>query len=64
MSGSGGDPSAAIIELAESDKIDLVVDDFPRPHRLCLVYGSVAEKVLHNARCPLMFVRTLESEGL
>ena len=60
----GGDPSSAIIELAESDKVDLVVmTSHGRTGLARWVYGSVAEKVLHHARCPLMFVRALESEA-
>ena len=53
-----GDPASKIIELAESDAIDLVVmSSHGRTGLARWVYGSVAEKVLHNARCPLMLVR-------
>lgn len=53
-----GDPASKIIELAESDAIDLVVmSSHGRTGLARWVYGSVAEKVLHNARCPLLLVR-------
>ena len=59
-----GDPSSCIIELAESDAVDLVVmSSHGRTGLARWVYGSVAEKVLHNVRCPMMLVRNLLEES-
>ena len=53
-----GDPAAQIVELAESEHVDLVVmSSHGRTGLTRWIYGSVAERVLHNARCSLMVVR-------
>lgn len=56
-----GDPSAVLVELANQQNIDLVVlSSHGRTGLARLVYGSVAEKVLHRARCPMLLVRPTE----
>jgi nucleotide-binding universal stress UspA family protein len=53
-----GDAAAIILDLAEREAVDLIVmathgrTGIPR-----WVYGSVAEKVLQAARCPVLLVR-------
>ena len=53
-----GDPGRVIIEMAESTEIDLVIlSSHGRTGLARWVYGSVAEKILHQARCPMMLIR-------
>jgi nucleotide-binding universal stress UspA family protein len=53
-----GDPGKVIIEIAESSEIDLVIlSSHGRTGLARWVYGSVAEKILHEARCPMMLIR-------
>lgn len=53
-----GDAAAQIVELAESEHVDLVVmSSHGRTGLIRWIYGSVAERVLHNARCSLLVVR-------
>ena len=53
-----GDPGRVIIEVAESTEIDLVIlSSHGRTGLARWVYGSVAEKILHEARCPMMLIR-------
>lgn len=53
-----GDAATQIVELAESEHVDLVVmSSHGRTGLTRWIYGSVAERVLHNARCSLLVVR-------
>lgn len=53
-----GDAAGQIVELAESEHVDLVVmSSHGRTGLMRWIYGSVAERVLHNARCSLLVVR-------
>ena len=53
-----GDAATQIVELAESEQVDLVVmSSHGRTGLIRWIYGSVAERVLHNVRCSLMVVR-------
>lgn len=53
-----GDPASEIVQLAESEQVDLVVmSSHGRTGLTRWIYGSVAERVLHNARCSLLVVR-------
>lgn len=53
-----GDPATRIVEIAESEKVDLVVmSSHGRSGLKRWIYGSVAERVLHHVRCSLMVVR-------
>lgn len=53
-----GDAATQIVDLAESEHVDLVVmSSHGRTGLMRWIYGSVAERVLHNARCSLMVVR-------
>jgi nucleotide-binding universal stress UspA family protein len=59
-----GDAATQIVDLAESEEVDLVVmSSHGRTGLLRWIYGSVAERVLHNARCSLMVVR-IEAKDL
>jgi len=53
-----GEPAEAIVNYARSNPIDLIVMcTHGRSGLARLVYGSVAEKVLHLAPCPVLLVR-------
>lgn len=53
-----GDPASQIVDLAESQHIDLVVmSSHGRSGLMRWIFGSVAERVLHNLRCSLLVVR-------
>jgi len=53
-----GDPAKGILEIAEKEKVDLIViathGRTGWPH---LVTGSVAEKVVRHASCPVLTIR-------
>ena len=55
---SYGDPAKEIVRIAEEESVDLVVI---ATHGLTgwqhLVFGSVAEKVVRTAKCPVLTVR-------
>ncbi|HMN29406.1 MAG TPA: universal stress protein [Caldilineaceae bacterium] len=54
-----GDPDSSIIETAETEQIDLIVmSTHGRSGLSRWYYGSVANKVLHSAGCPLLLVRS------
>lgn len=54
-----GDPAKTIVEYARDNEIDLIVmSTHGRTGLARLVYGSVAEKVLHTAACPVLLVRS------
>ena len=48
----GGPVAEMILELACDQEIDLII----------MVYGSVANKVLQGASCPVFLVRAIETE--
>lgn len=53
-----GDAANHIVEIAESQDIDVVVmSSHGRTGLKRWIYGSVAERVLHNVHCSLMVVR-------
>jgi nucleotide-binding universal stress UspA family protein len=54
-----GDPAKTIVEYAGANEIDLIVmSTHGRTGLARLVYGSVAEKVLHTATCPVLLIRS------
>jgi nucleotide-binding universal stress UspA family protein len=56
-------PAHAIVEYAQSDKIDLIVIGTHGRHGLAhAVMGSVAERVVRTASCPVLTVRDHERE--
>lgn len=56
-----GDPAKEIVRLAQEEEVDMIVI---ATHGLTgwqhLVFGSVAEKVVQTARCPVLVVRASE----
>ena len=53
-----GDPASQICDYAHENRVDLIVmSTHGRSGLQRLVYGSVAEHVLHNARVPVLLVR-------
>lgn len=53
-----GLPADEILELAESERVDVIVmSSHGRSGLGRFIYGSVAEKILHHAPCPLMLIR-------
>jgi len=53
-----GDPAKIIIELAKSNDYDLIVmGSRGRSAFKELLLGSVTQKVIHHAKCPVMVVR-------
>jgi nucleotide-binding universal stress UspA family protein len=55
----GDDPAETIIDYATVNKVDLIVmSTHGRTGLSRLVYGSVTEKVLHHAPCPVLLVRS------
>ena len=53
-----GSPAAAIVYLAERDKVDLIVmPTHGRTGVLRVLMGSVAEEVVRKARCPVLTVK-------
>ena len=58
-----GDAATQIVEMAESREVDLVVmSSHGRTGLSRWIFGSVAERVLHNVRCSLMVVRIEASD--
>jgi len=59
-----GEASLLIVETAEEENIDLIV---LATHGLTgwrhLVFGSVAEKVVRNAKCPVLTIRPDQNDG-
>lgn len=57
-----GDPAREIVRIAAEEKADMIVIG---THGLTgwqhLVFGSVAEKVVRTARCPVLSIRVRES---
>ena len=61
---SVGDPATEIVRLANKLNIDLIVmGTHGRTGVSHLVYGSVCEKVLRNATCPVMAVKSEQTIG-
>ncbi len=59
-----GDPSHTIVTLADSDGYDLIaMGTHGRSGFAHLLLGSVAEKVVRRASCPVLTVRTAETEA-
>lgn len=59
-----GDPTDTIIQLAESDQYDLIImGTHGRTGISHLLLGSVAEKVVRRAPCPVMTIRQCERSG-
>jgi len=53
-----GDPAEAIVQLAESDQVDLIVmGTHGRTGLTRLLMGSVAEAVVRRAPCPVLTVK-------
>lgn len=53
-----GAPGEAILEFCDVEQCDLIVmSSHGRTGFSKFVYGSVAEKVLHHANCPILLVR-------
>ena len=56
-----GDPAEHIVELAENEKADLIVmSTHGRSGIKGLFFGSVAEKVVRSAACPVLTMRYKE----
>ncbi len=54
-----GAPGEAILEYADVEQVDLIVmSSHGRSGFSRFVYGSVAEKVMHHAQCPILVVKT------
>ena len=59
-----GDPAEAIIQVAESDGVDLIVmGTHGRTGLGRLLMGSVAESVVRRARCPVLTVKQPAAGG-
>ena len=59
-----GDPSHTLVTLADSDGYDLIaMGTHGRSGFAHLLLGSVAEKVVRRASCPVLTVRTAETEA-
>lgn len=57
-----GAPANAILDLAEAQKVDLIaMSTHGRSGLNRWVFGSVADKVLRHAKCPLLVIRAKES---
>jgi universal stress protein A len=57
-----GDPSRTIVEVSERDGYDLIVlGTHGRTGLTHLLMGSVAEKVLRRAKCPVLTVRAKDA---
>jgi nucleotide-binding universal stress UspA family protein len=54
-----GEPAQAIVDFATANQMDLIVmSTHGRTGLARLVYGSVAEQVLHRAPCPILLIRS------
>lgn len=59
-----GHPAQVIVETEASHEADMVVmSTHGRSGVVRWVYGSVADKVLHRTRCPLLLVRSVPGEA-
>ena len=58
-----GTPAETIVEIAAKQGVDLIVmSTHGRTALAHIVMGSVTEKVIHNARCPVLAIRPESSE--
>jgi nucleotide-binding universal stress UspA family protein len=56
-----GDPATSIVDLAESEGVDLIVlGSHGRTGLTRLLMGSVAEAVVRKAKCPVLTVKQPE----
>ncbi len=55
-----GVPKNEIIEIANQQKIDLIVVGSHGRHGLALLLGSTANSILHHAKCDVMAIRLPE----
>ena len=61
---ASGDPSETIIQIAREEHYDLIVMGTHGHSGLVhLLHGSVAEKVVRRAPCPVLTVRTVDPPG-
>jgi nucleotide-binding universal stress UspA family protein len=61
---AAGEPAAAILETAGKAGADLIVmSTHGRTGLARLLYGSVAEQVLHAAPCPVLLIHAAEHSG-
>lgn len=59
-----GAPGEAILEYLEDEDCDLIVmSSHGRSGFSRFVYGSVAEKVMHHATCPILVIKASEKKG-
>ena len=49
-----------IINIADQEKVDLIIVGSHGRHGLALLLGSTANSVLHHAKCDVMAVRLIE----
>jgi nucleotide-binding universal stress UspA family protein len=57
-----GDPAESIVKLSEKEEADLIVmSTHGRSGIKGLFFGSVAEKVVRSAACPVLTMRYKES---
>ncbi len=54
-----GSPKQEIVQLAERERVDLIVVGSHGRHGLSLLLGSTANSVLHYAGCDVMAIRLL-----
>jgi nucleotide-binding universal stress UspA family protein len=60
-----GEPAREILHLAEEANVDLIVlGTHGRTGAMRLLYGSVCEKVLRGAHCPVMTVKPSQKSGI
>ncbi len=52
-----GNPAEEIVNLAEKEKVDLIVAGSHGRHGLALLLGSTANGLLHHAKCDVIAVR-------
>ncbi len=56
-----GVPNQEITQIAEQEKVDLIVVGSHGRHGIALLLGSTANSILHHAHCDVLAVRLLES---
>ncbi|MDE4980206.1 universal stress protein, partial [Francisella tularensis subsp. holarctica] len=58
-----GNPAAEIVEYAEERNCDVIVLGSQATHGINLLLGSVANAVLHKAKCDVFTVRVNDDEN-
>lgn len=58
-----GSTKHEVIEIANREKVDLIVAGSHGKHGLALLLGSTANAILHNAECDVLIVRSCMHEG-